>query len=261
MAPRGVYHRHTGDACPTPVAIDFTGEQTPMHAVILAAGDGGRLQPYTEQTPKPLLDVGGRPLIQHVLDALVAGGIDEVTIVVGYLSQAIREALGETRPDGLRIRFVENTAFESGNARSIWAAGQEVEGPFVLAMADHLIDPTIVVRLLAGRNGRPALAVEYVDVGDARADEATRAHVVRDRVVDLGKEIQRWNALDTGVFWCTPAVFGAMAPEMRDGEMGAVFAALARSGQLDAIDVTGCRWLDVDTPEDLRAAEAWVAAR
>jgi choline kinase len=159
------------------------------------------------------------------------------------------------------ITFVENTAYDEGNARSLWAARNAVPGPFVLAMADHLIEASLVSDLITGRNGQSALAVDHAAPGDPREGEATLAHVSDGRVMNLGKGIRTWNALDTGVFWCTDDVFNAITREMRDGELGAVFATLARKGQLDAVDVTGRRWLDVDTPEDFAQAESWLDAR
>ena len=231
-----------------------------MHAVILAAGDGGRLQPLTDTTPKPLLKLGGRPIVNHVLDALFAAGVRETTFVLGYLGGQIRTAVDNLHPCGMSIQFVENPAFDEGNARSLWAARDAVDGPFLLAMADHLVEPSLVAKVAAQGNGRCLLAVEHAPSDDVRRDEATLARVQDGRIVDLGKGIADWNALDTGVFWCTPGVFDAITPELRDGEAGAVFAWLARAGKLDAVDVTGHRWLDVDTAADLRAADDWLAA-
>lgn len=231
-----------------------------MHAVILAAGDGGRLQPLTDTTPKPLLKLGGRPIVNHVLDALFAAGVRETTFVLGYLGGQIRTAVDNLHPCGMSIQFVENPAFDEGNARSLWAARDAVDGPFLLAMADHLVEPSLVAKVAAQGNGRCLLAVEHAPSDDVRRDEATLARVQDGRIVDLGKGIADWNALDTGVFWCTPGVFDAITPELRDGEAGAVFAWLARAGKLDAVDVTGHRWLDVDTADDLRAADDWLAA-
>ncbi|HET6616093.1 MAG TPA: sugar phosphate nucleotidyltransferase [Dehalococcoidia bacterium] len=231
-----------------------------MQAVILAAGDGGRLYPLTSSTPKPLLQLGGRAIIEHVLDALQHAGVDDVVVVLGYRGDQIRRALAGRDSCGMHVRFVENDGFLLGNARSIWAARHAVDGSFVLAMGDHLIEPELASALVEEANGRCRLAVEHTHRADARADEATRACVRDGRVVDLGKEIADWNALDTGIFWCTPRVFDAMTPAMRDGEAGAVFAKLARAGELDAVDVSGSRWMDIDTPEDLRLAEASLAS-
>lgn len=230
-----------------------------MQAVIIAAGDGGRLYPLTCDTPKPLLELRGRPIINHVLDALHVAGVTDAVVVLGYRGDKIQRALEESAPCGMRIRFVENDEFMLGNARSIWAAREAVEGSFVLAMADHLVEPALVRALTDGADGRCRLAVEHTHDADSRADEATLAHVRDGLVIDLGKGIPEWNALDTGLFWCTPRIFDAMTHELRDGEAGAVFASLARAGQLDAADASGHRWIDIDTVEDLRRADERLA--
>lgn len=234
-----------------------------MRALILAAGDGGRLQPLTNGTPKPLLKLRRRPLINHVLDALFAAGVCDATVVVGYRGDQFRSALAELHPCGMTVRIVENDAPHLGNARSIWAARgalADAAPGFVLAMADHLVEPAIIRAVADGAGDRCRLAIDRAAPGDPRAADATLALVGRGRVAALGKHIDAWNALDTGVFWCTPRVFDALTPGLRDGEAGAVFASLARRGELDAVDVSGRRWIDIDTPEDAAAAEAMLAA-
>lgn len=228
-----------------------------MHALILAAGDGDRLHPLTDGLPKPLLKLHGRPIISNVLDALSDAGVDDATIVIGYHGAQIRQALAGAHPRGMALRFVENPAYDLGNARSIWAARDAMsrDRGFVLAMADHLVEPALTAALVDRADGRCRLAVDRAAPGDPRAGEATRARVHDGRVVDLGKALNDWNALDTGVFWCTPRLFDAITPDLRDGEAGALFASLARAGELDAVDVTGRRWIDIDTADDLRAAE------
>jgi 1L-myo-inositol 1-phosphate cytidylyltransferase len=227
-----------------------------MHALILAAGDGDRLYPHTVDAPKPLLKLHGRPILNYVLDSLFAAGADDATIVVGYRGDQIRGAVENLHPSGMNVRFVENDGYEMGNARSIWAARDVLGGEpgFILAMADHVVEPALFRALVDGAGQRARLAVDFASADDPRAGEATRALVDDGRVVDLGKGLRDWNALDTGSFWCTPATFDAITPDLRDGEAGAVFASVARAGQLEALDVTGMRWLDVDTPGDLRDA-------
>jgi choline kinase len=234
---------------------------SPTRALILAAGNGGRLRPLTEGLPKPLVKLHRRPLINHVLDALHEAGVGRATVVVGYEGAQVREAVEHLHPCGMEISFVENEAWRLGNAHSIWAARDAIgEDSVVLAMADHIIDPAIARAVIDGDPSRMRLAVEFAPATDARADEATRVLVEEGRIMDLGKEIGRWNALDAGVFWCTQRLFGVMTPELRDGEAGAVFAALARAGELDAADVTGMSWIDVDTEDDLRMAGAMLTA-
>ncbi len=167
--------------------------------------------------------------------------------------------LAHGTPAGMSLRFVQNDAYMLGNARSLWAARDAVGDGFVLAMADHVVESGLLRSLVLGAGERCRLAVDRAAAGDERADEATRARVRDGRVVDLGKGLRDWNALDTGAFWCTRRVFDVMTPALRDGEAGDVFAKLARAGELDAVDVTGARWIDVDTPADLRSAETMFA--
>jgi choline kinase len=233
-----------------------------MRALILAAGDGGRLRPLTDGVPKPLLMLRGRPIINHVLDGLFASGVTAAVIVVGYEGDQMRAALEAQHPHGMMLRFVENEAYDLGNARSIWAARDEMRSAagFVLAMGDHLVEHAVIATLVSGAGARCRLAIDRAVAADPRATEATRALVREDRVVDLGKDLGSWNALDTGAFWCTPRVFDAITPELRDGEAGAVFATLARNGELDAVDVSGRRWIDIDTAGDLQMASETLAA-
>ncbi len=227
-----------------------------MQAVILAAGDGERLHPQTALMPKPLLQLDGRPLINHVLDTLCEAGIDDAVVVVGHFGDQVRRALADRHPCGVRIRFAENDAPLLGNARSIWSARHAVDGPFLLTMADHLVEPGLIRALLAGAPDRCRLAVDFAQPGDPRASEATLALVHEGHIDALGKQLTEWNALDTGVFWCTPEVFTALTPDLRDGEGGAMFSSLARAGALDAVDVTGMAWQDIDTAQDLLDANS-----
>lgn len=215
----------------------------------------------TSRVPKSLLPIAGRPMIAHVLDALRNADIEDVTVVLGFRGDQIRQKLAEDAPVGIALHFVENSDFLRGNAASLWAARNAVRDEFALVMADHLLAPELLRALVDAPRRRCRLAVEYAEQHDPRAAEATLALVRGGRVVNLGKGLTEWNALDTGAFWCTPLVFDALVPELRGGELGAVFASLAAADELDAVDVSGHVWLDVDTPDDLLQAEALVSHR
>src|SRR5438552_10269467 len=146
-------------------------KRNPLQAVVLAAGDGDRMHPHARGRPKSLIPICGRPIINHVLDGLFAAGVRDTLIVVGFESDELRRALTDVSPCGMTVRFVENLEFAAGNARSLWAARNEVRGPFVLAMADHLAAPAIARKLAVGAGDRCRLAVEFADQDDARANE------------------------------------------------------------------------------------------
>src|SRR4029453_14376450 len=94
----------------------------PQRAVILAAGLGSRLRPFTDDRPKPLVPVHGMPILHNALLNLAAVGVKEVTIVVGYRRQIIERYGGEFFA-GMHIFYVTSDAFEStGSAYSLWLA-------------------------------------------------------------------------------------------------------------------------------------------
>ncbi|MGE0081916.1 MAG: N-acetylmuramate alpha-1-phosphate uridylyltransferase MurU [Thiohalomonadaceae bacterium] len=111
-----------------------------MKAFILAAGRGERMRPLTDQTPKPLLKVGGKRLIEYHLEALVAAGFRDVVINHAHLGQMIEEALGDGSRYGARIQYsAEGTALETGGGicKALPLLGP---GPFVVVNGDVWTD-------------------------------------------------------------------------------------------------------------------------
>lgn len=107
-----------------------------MKAMVLAAGRGERLRPLTDSTPKPLLEVGGRALIEHHLVALAAAGFEQVVINHAHLGDQIERRLGSGDRYGLRIRYsAEGSALETGGGilRALPLLG---DGPFLVINAD-----------------------------------------------------------------------------------------------------------------------------
>lgn len=238
-----------------------------MRAVVLAAGDGGRLGVHTAGTPKPLVPLAGRPIIAYTLEALALAGVSEAVIVTGYHEAQVRDAL-EDHP--LPIRFVTNPRYHEGAALSLRAAREACGGePFLLVMADHVLSPGIIAVLIAAEEGRgdgAGAAASYVAADfhpreAAYAEEATKLAVAADgRVTAIGKQLERWDALDAGAFACAPSAWEALDGVPEDSELSPIFAALAAKGRLFAADISGQFWYDIDTPDDLATAESLVAA-
>ncbi len=106
-----------------------------MQAVILAAGQGLRLRPFTEQHPKPLIPIAGKALIRYTLEAL-PDSITEVVIVVGYLGKQIRQALGDKWHD-LPITYAEQPDL-SGTGNALLMAKDLMHGKFLAINGDDL---------------------------------------------------------------------------------------------------------------------------
>lgn len=234
-----------------------------IRAVILAAGDGGRLSEYTADVPKPLVQVNGRPLIGYTIDALADAGIEEAIVVVGYRAAQVVQAL-EGSESRVRLSFARNGRFHGGASLSLRAARTLAgDSPFLLLMADHLLSAPIVRTLAESpRDGRTSLiATDASQWPDDYAEEATRVSLIPGRrAVDaIGKGLARWDALDTGAFLLSPAAWEAVDSVAEDCELSVICSELARRGELEAVDVSGEPWYDVDTAEDLLAARQMVA--
>ncbi len=244
--------------------MSATPEKNVPPAVILAAGDGGRLFQHTFATPKPLIDVAGQPLISYTLDALAEAGVRDVIVVAGYRLEQLQPGIREVLPRGVSLTFAENARFEGGSSLSLRAARPAVgRRPFLLVMADHLLSAEIPAALLrAYLPGGPSLVA--VDASPWPADYAAEATRVRltpgsNEVRAIRKNLEPWDALDTGAFLFAPDIWSAVEDAPEDCELSVICTALAARGGLHAVDVSGARWYDVDTPGDLEAARLIVA--
>lgn len=236
-----------------------------MRAVMLAAGDGGRLAPYTDHRPKPLVEIGGRPLIAYTLEGLAAAAIDEVVVVTGYRERQVVQALLGARAAWPPLRFVSNPDFARGASYSLRAARPELgEEPFLLVMSDHLLGAGLLRRLLsaalAGPPGRSYVAADACGRDATYTAEATRLRLDGERRVrEIGKGLRSWSAFDTGAFYVHPSAWAAFERAPRDCELSALFGPLVAAGALFAADVSGEFWYDVDTVADLEAAARLLA--
>lgn len=231
-------------------------------AIVLAAGLGSRLSEGGDITPKPLRRVAGVPLIVRVLRTLEAAGIDDAVVVVGHCGHLIKEAVAAAQ-DELRIdvKFVENTDYLKKNGVSVLAAAGYIDRECVLTMSDHLYSPELVRRLLAAEipAGGAALAVDYDIPRCFDLDDATKVGVERGLIVRIAKELDAYDALDTGVFRIGPSLVAELsrvAEQNGDASLSDGVQALSRRGVFAAIDVGEVRWIDVDTQPALERAEA-----
>ena len=124
-----------------------------MKAIILAAGTASRLRPLTSHTPKCLLKIGERSLLQRSMDALINNGITEFCIVTGYLHEQI-ESFVKCQYPTLKVRFIHNANYETtNNIYSLWLARPEAEGADILLLDSDLVyDGKIIQRVLQSPN-------------------------------------------------------------------------------------------------------------
>ncbi len=223
-----------------------------MKGLIVAAGQGTRLRDIASS--KPLAAVRGVPLIEHVIDAAHTGGVREFVVVTGYEARRLEvflEHLAARR--SLSITTVRNPGWRGSNGLSVTAAAAHLGERFVLLMADHLFDPTLLADLIAApqRPGAAVLAVDrrlanpLVDLEDVTRVETDSA----GDIVRIGKFIEPYNAFDTGVFLASQALIEAIGEDIAAGGAGGIsggMTRLAARGRAHTFDIGERFWLDVD---------------
>ncbi len=227
--------------------------------IILAAGDGDRLGSLTAIYPKVLLPVNGkRQLIGSPIEALVAAGVRDIAIVVGYLGNKVMEVLGDGNDFGVRLQYIYNSSYLGENAISVHKAREWAQGePVVLCMGDHVIDKEIVKQLIDRPVPNETLCIDYTPAHHHELAEATKVTVDSAGCIkDIGKNLAHWDALDTGVFLLTENFFQALNELVQyhstDVEISDVIRFLVSRGhRFDTCDVSGYFWADVDTKKDL----------
>ena len=237
---------------PSPVPI--------RDAVILAAGNGDRFK-NSHHHSKLLHPVLGQPLILRTLEAAAEAGLTSLNVVLGYEADRVRAVIEAHRIPGTSMRFIYNPDWHLENGLSaLKARGVCDRGRFALLMGDHLFDPPVLRRLAGLKSAEEdcLLGVDASPVDPVFADEATKVQLEGDRVVRIGKSLERWDALDTGLFVFTPAIFTALDEACREGQttLSAGVQRLAARRLMRGVPTGGASWFDVDTIDDLQVAES-----
>jgi len=222
-----------------------------MQVVILAAGEGTRMRPLTDERPKPMLPVADRPLCAHTADAAVDAGAAELVFVVGYEAEAVRAYFGETYR-GVPVTYAIQEE-QLGTAHAVGAAADHLRGDFAVLNGDDLYDPAGIEALL---EGAPAVGTYRVD--DPRpygvfAFEGERLTGIEEKPADPPS-----NRVNVGAY-----AFPAEArdwldvPESERGEheLTDVLARLIDRTSVRAIPIE--RWLGVGRPWELLEANEW----
>jgi len=223
-----------------------------MKCLIIAAGQGTRLRSIAAS--KPLAQVAGRPLIEHVVTAAAGGGATGFVVVTGYEPEPLESFLGElSGRAGLPIEIVRNEDWARPNGISVLAAAPRLGSEFILLMSDHLFDPEILRDMIAADRGDAALTLgadHGVDNPLLDLDDATKIELGEDgRIRRIGKTLERYDAIDTGIFIATAELLEALRSSLAAGGAGSLsegVQALAESGRAFTRDIGGRWWLDVD---------------
>jgi choline kinase len=228
--------------------------------LILAAGNGTRLRPLSAGLPKPLVPFLGKPILEHVILRAHEAGVEHFVIVVGYRSDLIRRWFDSRWVGNISVTLVENPDYHKSNGISTLKAKDEIQENFLLLMADHIFEPQTAKTLMREplAPGEVILAVDPKIDRIYDLDDATKVRRDGHRIVEIGKEIANYDALDTGMFLSSPALFDKLESATRDGNcsLSDGMRQLARERNLRALEIGEAHWQDLDTPEALTHAES-----
>jgi 1L-myo-inositol 1-phosphate cytidylyltransferase len=227
--------------------------------LILAAGNGSRIASVAGGAPKPLVPLCGAPLLEHVLNSSREAGIERFVIVAGYRADLIRRWLRDRSMRKISVTLIENLEYQKANGISALAAKAELDQPFLLLMSDHIFEPKTARRLLR----QPLADDEVILAVDSKIDrvfdldDATKVQREGNYIVGVGKDLASYDALDTGMFLCSPILFNRLESAKKNGDcsLSDGMRKLAHDRKLRAFDIGDGHWQDVDSPQALAHAE------
>jgi 1L-myo-inositol 1-phosphate cytidylyltransferase len=238
-----------------------------MDALIIAAGYGSRLREISES--KPLTPVAGVPLLELSVRQAVAAGVTRVVVVTGHQAIEVEKFLPTLSARvGIPVISERVLHWSTPNGYSVIAGAARIEGDYLLLMADHIFEASILQRL--AREGTKSRGVTLAI--DRRTDnplvdpaDATWVKTDADaRIEAIGKNITDYDAVDCGAFLATPELAIAIKAAIAEGMSGSLsdgMQRLADAGRAATMDIGEAWWLDVDDARSHALAEAEAPAR
>ena len=236
----------------------------PAKAIILSAGQGRRLLPLTEDTPKCLLPVSGKPVIVWQIDTLLANGIQEIVIVAGFQVGKVEMLLAERYPDHSNIRVVFNPFYEvADNLASCWIAREEMNTGFLLLNGDTLLEDNLLSGVLHAQIAPITLCIDFKEKFD---DDDMKVQLdLAGQVKQVSKKlpVEETNAESIGLIRFSRqgaqlfrnAVEQALRePETLGSWYLAIISTLAKQGMVSSHSVVGNYWCEIDFIQDLQRA-------
>ncbi|MBI4303323.1 MAG: NTP transferase domain-containing protein [Chloroflexi bacterium] len=212
-------------------------------AVILAAGEGQRLRPFTVTKPKVMLSIAGKPILQYVVEALAQNGIRQIIIVAGYRREQIFDYLDSGEQFGVNIHYVTQER-QLGTAHGLAQAKDAVEDEFLLLPGDNLIEASTIAHFA----GMKPNAVLVKKVGDTkRYGVVTVADSLVKEIAEKPKEAKS-NLINTGIYVFNREIFDLIADEL---DIPDVINKMVGEGYPVNAQETDGTWLDIVYPWDI----------
>jgi len=212
-------------------------------AVILAAGEGQRLRPFTLTKPKVMLSIADKPILQYVVESLAQNGIRRIVIVVGYRREQVFDYIGAGEQFGVDIVYITQEK-QLGTAHALAQVKDAVEDEFLVLPGDNLIEADTIAQFVAMKPN--AVLVKKVDDTVRYGVVITEKGVVKD-IVEKPKEA-KGNIVNTGIYAVSREIFDFIGAEL---DIPDVLNSMLAQGHAISAQETDGTWLDVVYPWDI----------
>lgn len=228
-----------------------------MKAIILTAGEGTRMRPLTITKPKTMLQIGGKPILQYNIESLRDAGVDDITLVVGYHEEVIKDHFKDGKDIGVKINYVTQEE-RLGTAHAIGSAREHVNGQFITLNGDIIVDPTLITELIDGylkENARSMLVLTEVDDPSSFGVVELNGNRIVRIVEKPNKEEAPSNLINAGIYLFDDQIFDAIDQTVKS-ERGEYEITDSLQIQMnDDENVVGLkstnRWIDIGRPWEL----------
>jgi NDP-sugar pyrophosphorylase family protein len=226
-------------------------------AVLLAAGKGTRMRELTNELPKPMIPVRGKPILQHIVEGLRAAGVTRFQIIVGWRAEVVRDFFGDGSRFGVAMEYITQEV-QDGTGRVVeLAKGFAGAEPFTLSYGDILVDPANYHRLADLGDAEALISVKH-NPGEIAKGGAVFVNE-RFEMTDLrekpkpGEPTSPW--YNAGIYTFRPSIFEFTAKLEKsprgEYELTDAIRSLAQSGRLVQVVELAGDWADVRDPEVL----------
>lgn len=223
-------------------------------AVLMVGGEGQRLRPLTANTPKPLLPVAGKPILDHIIEHLVRFGVKRVYLAVGYLAEQIEERYGNGRALGVDIAYIREPR-PLGTAGAISLARLPIDRPLLVMNGDILTD--IDVRAMALWHDREHSAFTMAVRPYHHRVPFGVVRLLESRIVSVEEKPTLTQWTNAGIYLLSPEATAAI-PRGGYCDMTVLIESLLRDGRRIAAFPLREYWCDIGRPDDYEAANvAW----
>ncbi|RLF42197.1 MAG: nucleotidyl transferase [Thermoplasmata archaeon] len=213
-------------------------------AVILAAGEGKRLKPYTETMPKVMIPVANKPIVEYVIDSVFKSGIEEIILIVGYRKETVMEYLREKE----NITYVTQDK-QLGTAHALLYARDYIDEPFIILAGDNIIDDKSVSRLIHSES-KFSLMIKEHPLPSKYGVVFLKDNKV-ERIVEKPLEIES-KFISTGIYKFPPMIFDEIEKLTSHGiyDLTSVLQKLISQG-IEVDTIVAERWMDIVYPWDI----------